>query len=900
MTKYIFLFAIIISWQVSLRSQGFWDESKIDAAYLNLSIEQKVKSILIVPTIRHYSKRNDSAAVWLSMDRLFKLEEGYKPMVSDMLMRSAFMNGKNHELQNQLTNVLLRKKADGVYFPMQSPYSLLFQDNDNKPVDFFLEPAGKLVVPFIDEDTLKQFFKTKLYKLPEKVLSEHDSRSGISPQQMATSNYLKGTDWKNMQKMLKEYENPTLEMLLKHGGLIYSDDVENDYNTLLRLFRNNILPVEILEKSCKKRLRINELLNHKPDTKEYFTLKQEVKNVIRNLYKKGAVLLENEGVIPVNKLVQRNIASIHIGVEEESVFQKTLSEYSAIKHFTVEQIPNMERLNRLRKEMENYNTIIVGVNGDWYEQNVNIKLYSFLHQISSTADLILVHFGSGNRLAALPDAHPFKAVLLSFDSNNMAQDIAAQIIFGGVAAQGILAKRINDKFTFGTGVFTQKTRLGYAPTYEKANTDTLRLIDQLAYKTIRERATPGCCVLVVKDGDVIYNKAFGYHTYNKKNHVATSDLYDVASVTKIVSAVPALMRMYDEGKLKLDDSLSYLLPRLKGTNKGGLRIDDVMLHQAGLKSWIPFYIRAIDRDKLNGEVYGYRYSNQYNLKLDTRLYLNKSVRYRSDIFRSSKADDFNIEVSGGLMMNHAFIDSMRMGIDTSEVKARPKYLYSDLGYYYIKEIVEQAYSMPLDMFTENAFYKPLGAARVLYNPLRRFSKKEIVPTENDRAFRKELIHGYVHDPGAAMMGGVGGHAGVFASAGDLAKVLQMYLNKGSYGGERYIDSTTISLFSAVQKEGNRRGLGFDKPVLDPELSGPACPEASPLSYGHSGFTGTLVWVDPEYDLIYVFLSNRVHPNQYNKKLITDNVRTKIQSVVYRALPEYWEKKSSEPAFPEAF
>lgn len=865
-------------------------ESKIDSLYRGLSIEQKVKSILISPLIDDIPKKHDAGSNWLNMDKIISSDDGTSPLVSDMLMRSAFLNGKNEELKNQLSNLLLQKKGDGVYFRMQSPYSLLFSDESNKPSDFFLEPMGRLVVPYLDKDRMKQFFQTKLYKMPQNILSQHSSYVGSSINQKEGVEYVRGADWKNVQKLLKEYENPTMETILQQGGLIFTDNLDEDYNTLIRLFENTVLSLDVLEESCKKRLRINELLKHKPAVNQNLTFDQDVKNLVRGFYKKGAVLLQNKNIIPLNKLAQRTIASVHIGVKEESLFQKTLSEYAAITHFGVDQMSNLEQLNRVKKDVEDFNTVIVGVNGDWLEQEENKMLYAVLHQISSSADLILVHFGSGNGLASLPDINPFKALLLSYDTNDLAQDIAAQIIFGGVGAQGILAQNINKQFSFGAGEFTQKSRLGFAPTYEKALPDTLKLVDQLAYKAIRERATPGCCVLVVKDGDVIYNKAFGYHTYDKKQHVANSDLYDIASITKIVASVPSVMKMYDERKVKLKDTLSQLLPRLQGTNKASLRLDDILLHQAGLQSWIPFYIRAIDKSKLIGDIYGFKYSSQYNLKLDTRLYMNKTARYRSDIFRHEKDDNFDIEVSSDLMMNHTFVDSMRMGIDTSQVQINPKYIYSDLGYYYLKDIIEKTYGTPLDLFVENTFYKPLGANRILYKPLAWFNKKEIAPTENDVSFRKELIHGYVHDPGAAMLGGVAGHAGVFASAPDLAKMLQMYLNKGVYGGERYIDSSTINLFTSVYKEGNRRGLGFDKPVIDPDVSGPSFRGASPSSYGHSGFTGTLVWVDPEYDLIYIFLSNRVHPDQYNKKLITDGVRTNIQSAIYRSLPEYWENK----------
>ena len=891
MIKYIYLFLLFTVGiaHTSAIDLYFEKDNKIDSTFNSLTLEEKVRCVLIVPNVPVAYEQESIHPNWLNVEKLFQVEGQYPPMLSDMMIRSAFLKGNNREIQEQLLNVLLRKKGDGLYFPMQSPYSLLFQDVDQKPVDFFLEPTGRLVLPYLNTDSVKEFFQTNLYKLPEVVLSQHSSVANSSLN--AGAAYIKGADWQEVHHLLKEYEKPTLEVLLSHGGLIYSDDFDNDYQTLLRLFKAKVLSIDILEKSCKKRLLMRELLEQRPQVKRFHTMHEEVSAIVRNIYKKGAVLLENKDIVPINNLEDRKIASLHIGVSGVSDFQKTLSKYSSITNFTIDEIPDEAKLARARKDVEGFNTIIVGVNGDWYEEGVNNSLYTFLHQISSTADLILVHFGTGNRLENLPEGHPFKAILLSFDSNAMAQSIAAQILFGGVAAQGVLGKNINGHFLFGTGEITPKTRLGFAPVEQVVMKDTIKEIDQIAYKAIRERATPGCQVLVAKGGDIIYSKAFGYHTYNKKRHVETSDLYDIASVTKIVSSIPSMMKMYDNQAYQLSDSLSVLLPRLKGSNKSAIRLDDMMIHQAGLQAWIPFYNRAIDKEKLDGDIYSRRYSNKFNIKLDRYLYMNKTARYRSDVFRHSKSDDFNVKVCSGLYMNKAFIDSMKMGIDTSAVKDNPEYKYSDLGYYYMKEIIEAQNKTSLDRYVESNFYRPLGAYRMLYQPLRKYNKKEIVPTEYDKAFRQELIHGYVHDPGAAMLGGVGGHAGVFACAEDLAKVLQMYLNYGSYGGEHYIDSTTIARFTSVVKEGNRRGLGFDKPVLDPEISGPSCKEASPMSYGHSGFTGTLVWMDPEYDLMYIFLSNRIHPNQYNKQLIKTDVRTKIQSAIYRSLPEYWEKQT---------
>ncbi len=858
----------------------------IDSLYQTLSLEEKIKCVLVSPL----EKEADTLFNWFELENLLEMDGLAKPMLSDVMVRSAFLSGNNQAFQEKFMRLLSQRKGDAVYFPMQSPYALMFQNSSNDGVDIFLEPIGKLAIPYLSADSIEYVYESFLYKMPKRIMSSHTLHIYTKLQQdlRVKEGNIKGAEWKDMQNVLQEYENPSLELILYQGGLIYSDNYNEDLSTLARLFQNDVLPSDLLERSCKKRLLIQELKAYNPSYDSYHSIAEEIKIVINELYRKGTVLLQNKQGIPLNQIHKRKIASIHIGVDGESEFQHTLSKYTQVDHFYLKDVPGTDDVLKLNRQMLEYNTIIVGVNGDWYEEEKNVSMYSFLHQISISADLILVHFGSGNRLVNLPSNNPFKAILLAFDTSNEAQKVAAQMVFGGIAAEGVLAKNINGHYSFGTGEKTKKCRLGYAPAYMEAIEDTLSLIDQIAYKAIRERATPGCQILVAKNGDVIYNKAFGYHTYSKKRHVKKTDFYDIASVTKIIASVSSVMRMYDEGKLTLDDSLSHLLPRLEGSNKESLLLKDMLIHQAGLESWIPFYTLTIDKERLKGEVYNRRYSSIYNIKLDTRLYMNKTAHYRSDIFRRSRSNDFSVRVCDDLYMNKAYLDSMQMIIDTSKVELDPEYKYSDLGYYYLKEIIEKTYRKPLNEYVEETFFKPIGAERMQYLPLEDFNKREIIPTENDKAFRGKVIHGYVHDPGAAMLGGVGGHAGIFANAQDLAKMLQMYLNRGIYGCERFIDSTTIETFTSVVKEGNRRGLGFDKPVLDPEISGPSCKEASSLSYGHSGFTGTLVWVDPKYDLIYIFLSNRIHPNQYNKQLIKTDVRTNIQSAIYRSLPEYWE------------
>ena len=897
MTKYIVLLFLIIVFIIDISAVNKYpvNYSRIDSLYLNMTLEEKLSLIVV-------SLRGDDAEDvnnypmginCINLDDLYEFAGVSDPMLSDVMIRSAFLKGENSEEIALVSKILHGNHGEGFFFSMKSPYGLMFQDEVQRASDFFLEPTGRLVVPFVTDSNNYQCFVANAYEIPKQILVSHQIKFNVLSEYSSARefNYFSSLKWHELQKVLQEYEAPPLEFILGMGGLLYSENYIKDITRLKRIFQKKMLPENILEKSCKKILLCKELIRQSSAVKDFRSESDLVSVFVENVQKKGCVLLENKGVIPISGFTGKKIASLHIGTDGVSDFQKVISKYVSCDHFYRQDIPDKDELLTLKNEIEKYNTVIVGVNGDWYDRDVNHFLYTFLYQISERAELILVHFGSGNKLAHLPDNHPFNAILLAFESGKEMQEIAGQILFGGVPARGVLSKNINGHFPFGVGCFTNKSRLGYVDAYTKTYQDTLRLIDQIAYKAIRERATPGCQVLVAKGGDVIYNKAFGYHTYSKKRKVSTSDLYDIASVTKIVSSVPSVMKMVDEGKMEMSDSLSKFLPRLQDTNKQGVVIGDMLIHQAGLQSWIPFYLRTIDKERLKGDIYSKRYSSQYNIKVDTRLYMNRGVHYRNDVFRHSKSGKFNVEVSDKWYMNYEYVDSIKLGIDTSEVTEDPEYRYSDLGYYYIKDIVESVYHTHLDKFVQDNFYAPLGAVKTLYKPLRGYGKKEIVPTENDKSWRKELLQGFVHDPGAAMLGGVGGHAGVFSSAEDLVKILQMYLNEGVYGGERYLNEETIRKFTSVFKEGNRRGLGFDKPVLEKDISGPSCKEASPESYGHSGFTGTLVWVDPKYDLIYIFLSNRIHPNQYNKRLITSDVRTNIQSVIYHSLPEYWEEKS---------
>lgn len=385
----------------------------------------------------------------------------------------------------------------------------------------------------------------------------------------------------------------------------------------------------------------------------------------------------------------------------------------------------------------------------------------------------------------------------------------------------------------------------------------LAAIDSIATAAIKNKATPGCVVLVLQNSRIAYYKSFGHLNYDSTESTRLETVYDMASVTKICATTIAVMKLYEQGILQLDKTLGDYLPVVEGTNKAKLTIRDILLHQAGLVAYIPFYKEIIDTTG----------------RPDTAL------------FAAEPKANFTTRVAKGLYQRNDWKDTMMQRIMQSPLGARGKYVYSDNDFILLGKIVEELSGMTLDAYVQKHFYKPMALSASGFKPLERMQLKSIAPSEQEPIFRKQLIRGDVHDPGAAMFGGVAGHAGLFSNAYDMAAVMQMLLNGGEFNGRRYLNKSTIDYFTAYQSAQSRRGLGFDKPEKDnvTRKEPYPCASASPQTFGHTGFTGTCVWADPVYNLVYVFVSNRLTPDGTNNKLSRMNVRTEIQEAIYKAL-----------------
>jgi CubicO group peptidase (beta-lactamase class C family) len=562
------------------------------------------------------------------------------------------------------------------------------------------------------------------------------------------------------------------------------------------------------------------------------------------LVEHSTVLFNNSKyLLPLKDLDQLKIASVHFSSPYASVFDSLLNKYSKVQAFDGRIYSGAKTLADLSADLKWYNTIILQVTDA--DLN-NPQVIDFINSSQKLKNVIVAAFGGGAILSKLNNVTA--PILWSERSTAVSALYSAQVIFGGLPVTQKLTRTYSPQFAAGMGFITDKIRLQYTvPEDAGINANNLSGIDDIAREAIAEHATPGCVVLVAKDGKVIFNKAYGYHTYDKAIPDQITDIFDLASMTKITATTVEAMKLTDEGKLNLEATLGDYLPQTRSSNKNDIQIRELLMHQAGLIPDIKGFekVKPTDHSTDSSAAYPTRVSDHYFLRKD----------YYKDV--------------------------MFPDILNSPLKTRGQYVYSDVGLVLMMEVVESITAIPENVYVQQAFYKPLGMQTAGFLPLYRFNQNQIPPTENDQEFRQSLLDGYVHDPTAALMGGVAGHAGLFASANDVAILYQMLLNRGTYGGTQYFKPEVVDLFTSKQSAVSRRGLGFDRwdPIADRHYPSKL---ASPQTYGHTGFTGTCIWVDPKYNLVYIFLSNRVHPDVSNK-LGSLNIRPRIQDVVYEAI-----------------
>lgn len=672
---------------------------------------------------------------------------------------------------------------------------------------------------------------------------------------------------KGVSKFYKPGEVSAKALVAGNDVLLFPEDVPQGIAEIKAAMERGEITQEDIDKRCMKIL----LAKQWAGLNKYSKIKLE--NLIadlntpqaellnRKLTEASLTLLQNKNnVLPLQQLDSLKIASLSLGYKELNVFQKTLSNYAPVKHYGIDKDDKAIAFDTVLSALKNYNMVLVQINNTNNRPDKNFGLtpqvINMLKALMKQNRVVLTVSANPYILAKMDSVELAEAIIMSYEDTDLSASYSAQLIFGGIGAKGKLPVSPTAYFKAGMGMETSPVRFKYTiPEELGVDSKWFLKIDSIALKGVEDKVYPGCQIVVAKDEKVIYQKSFGYHTYENRVQVKNSDVYDIASITKIVSSTATVMRLIDQGKLSLDNRLSDYLPELIGTNKQDILIREMLTHQAGFRDWIAFWTRTV----------------------------NKDGSYKPGIYSRTPSEEYMKRVADDLYINNNYEDTIYKQIIESPIKDRGKYLYSDLGYYFLKRIVEKQAEAALNIFTLNSFYAPMGLATLGYKPLSRFEMNEIVPTEFDAKFRKQLLHGDVHDPGAAMLGGVAGHAGIFSNANDVAVMMQLFLNKGKYGGVQYIDSVTISQCTQCQYKDNRRGVGFDKPETNPVKESPVCTCVSDQSFGHTGFTGTLAWADPKNQSVYVFLSNRVYPDADQNKLAKSGIRTKIQEIIYQAL-----------------
>lgn len=597
---------------------------------------------------------------------------------------------------------------------------------------------------------------------------------------------------------------------------------------------------------------------------------------------KVCLLKNDDQLIPLGGLESLKLAYLSHEFEDNTLIPPLqqghelltiLRKYTQVDTLSAEQV-------EIDAWTQKYNLFIVGLQDGRLDEEGNIKLvddsyYEWLEALSKVAKVIVVARNTGPGTVRIPPT--VKALVMVPPSTVWGESVAAQIIFGGLGARGQMTEDFNEEYKKGrTFISAGKIRLAYMPP-AVAGVDGFYLdqqVSSIVEEGIRGGAFPGAQVLVAKDGAVVYHKAFGNHTYDSTRAVALTDIYDFASVSKVTTALPAVMKLYGEDRFDLDAPLKEYYPAFSRSNKSNLTYREMLAHYAQLRPWIPYW-----QGTLKGNA---RYP--WKKKWDGKR-INDG-RYRSRTFSPSPSKDYSIKITDNLFQHSKYRKKMFKAIKKSPLQEEKKYLYSGLLFYLLPDIVADLVDQDYETYLYQNFYNKIGAHTLRYNPMRFFPKDRIVPTEKDTFFRLTQLHGTVHDEGAAMMGGVSANAGLFGSANDLAKLFQLYLNQGSYGGEQIIAAKALQEFTKCQycAEGNRRGLGFDKPMIEYDKSASSVAEqASPESFGHSGYTGTFVWADPKTDLLYIFFSNRVYPTRNNPKIYRMNIRPRIHTALYESL-----------------
>ncbi|XCI74969.1 MAG: glycoside hydrolase family 3 N-terminal domain-containing protein [Flavobacteriales bacterium] len=710
--------------------------------------------------------------------------------------------------------------------------------------------VGHLLVPALDSDP----------NLPASISSK--IVTGILKNRMGFTGLL-FTDALDMKAVSNLYPPEEVNLKAFQAGndvLLFARDVKTSKKKILNDLNKTHLSMERLESSVKKILTAKYwvgLHRYRPIKLEGLVddLNDPESEVLhRKIVEKAVTVLKNDqDLLPIKKLANIKLAYVPLEEGDNETFYTYLSKYAKIDKISIGALSHVSKL-------EGYDAVFVGIHksnaNPWKSYKVSKISKSLLNAVAQKYKVVLSIFASPYSLIDL-DLKKISTVVLGYQNSKQSQSIVPQVIFGALGVYGHLPVDINEQLKVGQGItYNPLQRLGYGiPEAEGMSSQILNRIEDLVRRAIEKKSTPGAQVLVARNGKVVYEKSFGYFTYDQIQPIQWQHVYDVASVTKVAATLPLMMQQVENGRIDLDLPIGRFIKAARSTNKSTLTLREILTHQASLKPWIAFYKKTLDADN----------------------------QFLPGIYSDTKKENYTTHVAENLYIKDIYNDLLMQWIYKTPVSKKGVYKYSDLGFYILRDHFEKSSGVSLAELVRNSFYKPLGTYTTGYIPLDQFSVVDIVPTKYDNTFRKQMLRGYAHDPGAAMLGGVSGHAGLFSNANDLAKIMQMYLQGGYYGGKRYLQAQTVKKFTSYQYKKNRRGLGFDKPQREGDRPYSSPYDASPENYGHRGFTGTMVWADPVEQIVYVFLSNHVQPSSETNLLLKLYTRSEIQNTIYQSI-----------------
>lgn len=664
-------------------------------------------------------------------------------------------------------------------------------------------------------------------------------------------------------------------------------NLKEEIPAVLEAVEKGELAREDIENKCRKVLTYKYVLGLKKKTfiqlsgLEQRINRPQTRDLIRRLNQAAITVLNNKNhILPLHADKAQTLALLEIGKPGETeVLAKQMSRYTSLARFRLRPNQTEAENRRLRDSLATYKRIVIAVS----EQRL-APYHSFFAKFAPENPAIYLFFTPGKMMMQIHHAVSHApAVILGHSHNSDVQRQTADILFAKATADGRLSASIGGLFPTGAGVtITPETPLHFIPEEHGLSSALLKKIDTIALDGIQQGAYPGCQVVVLKNGHVMVDKAFGTYAGKGSPGVESTDIYDLASLSKTTGTLLAVMKLYDKGRFNLTDKISDYLPFLQRTDKKDITIREILYHQSGLPPWLPFYQEVIDKDSYDGRLFSARKDAHHPVQIGTATWANPKFKFKSEYISPVKTGDYTIQICDSLWLNRSFRKVIEEKIVEAPLKQK-RYVYSDIGFILLGMLVEQLAGMPMEAYLQREFYEPMGLERTGYLPLRRFAKSEIVPSNKDRFLRKETLQGYVHDEASAFFGGLAGNAGLFSTAREVARVYQMLLNGGEIDGKRYLSKETCNLFTTETSKISRRGLGFDKPDMEDPKKG-NCASGVPAGvYGHTGFTGTCAWVDPENDLVYVFLSNRIYPNVTNRKLNQLHIRERIQEAIYDAM-----------------